>query len=296
MNQVGRSGIRVRKIGFTLIEILVVIAIVCLLAAILFPVFARARENARRASCASNLHQIGLGVLQYVQDYDERMPCGILRTPTYASIGTGWAGQVLPYVKDVQVFRCPDERGFSTPEGPGTKYYSYRYNVDFVSEYAGSEDLPDALSKVVRLSQIGQTPRTVLLYEMAGQWPFPLTSSETYSAAGNGLRTSPPFSLTLSRCWYLDSPKVVGQDDYNRMTPDQHTPSGFTNANGVMRHFDGANYLAVDGHVKWLRAEAVSFGFPNGNVAGECWYSSYQVAESVDYTGSDKHAMTFSYH
>lgn len=60
--------------GFTLIEILVVIAIIALLAAILFPVFARARENARRTSCASNLKQIGLGIMQYTQDYDERMP------------------------------------------------------------------------------------------------------------------------------------------------------------------------------------------------------------------------------
>ena len=62
------------KRGFTLIELLVVIAIIAILAAILFPVFARARENARRASCASNLKQIGLGLMQYVQDYDEGHP------------------------------------------------------------------------------------------------------------------------------------------------------------------------------------------------------------------------------
>lgn len=64
------------KKGFTLIELLVVIAIIAILAAILFPVFARARENARRASCQSNLKQIGLGILQYAQDYDERYPGG----------------------------------------------------------------------------------------------------------------------------------------------------------------------------------------------------------------------------
>ena len=62
------------KMGFTLIELLVVIAIISILAAILFPAFARARENARRASCQSNLKQIGLGIFQYTQDYDERLP------------------------------------------------------------------------------------------------------------------------------------------------------------------------------------------------------------------------------
>src|SRR5687768_5924591 len=66
--------------GFTLIELLVVIAIIAILAAILFPVFARARENARRSSCQSNLKQIGLGFAQYTQDYDEKMPITIYWT------------------------------------------------------------------------------------------------------------------------------------------------------------------------------------------------------------------------
>ncbi len=71
LNSIGRSAHRRTKWGFTLIELLVVIAIIAILAAILFPVFARARENARRASCQSNLKQIGLGIFQYAQDYDE---------------------------------------------------------------------------------------------------------------------------------------------------------------------------------------------------------------------------------
>src|SRR5687767_15336393 len=70
----GARNVPFRKSGFTLIELLVVIAIIAILAAILFPVFARARENARRTSCASNLKQISLGFLQYAQDYDERLP------------------------------------------------------------------------------------------------------------------------------------------------------------------------------------------------------------------------------
>jgi prepilin-type N-terminal cleavage/methylation domain-containing protein/prepilin-type processing-associated H-X9-DG protein len=95
------------KRAFTLIELLVVIAIIAILAAILFPVFARARENARRASCQSNLKQIGLGILQYKQDYDERYPNeggGTLTDP-------GWAYNIQPYVKSEQLFQCPSETG-----------------------------------------------------------------------------------------------------------------------------------------------------------------------------------------
>jgi prepilin-type N-terminal cleavage/methylation domain-containing protein/prepilin-type processing-associated H-X9-DG protein len=90
------------KRGFTLIELLVVIAIIAILAAILFPVFARARENARRASCSSNLKQIGLGLMQYTQDYDERFP---LRDPG-GTLGN-WKQLIQPYVKSTELFRCP---------------------------------------------------------------------------------------------------------------------------------------------------------------------------------------------
>jgi prepilin-type N-terminal cleavage/methylation domain-containing protein/prepilin-type processing-associated H-X9-DG protein len=111
-----------RRSGFTLIELLVVIAIIGILAAILFPVFARARENARRASCASNLKQLGLSFIQYTQDYDERLPhCGSYPMP----FGGGWIpgsdgkdypfpadvtpGGLFPYVKSKQIYICPSD-------------------------------------------------------------------------------------------------------------------------------------------------------------------------------------------
>jgi len=111
--------------GFTLIELLVVIAIIAILAAILFPVFAKAREKARQSSCSSNVKQIMLAVLQYAQDYDEILPgrrkqaLGI--TPTW-NCGAGWVlwvGLVDPYIKNSQVFRCPSR---------GTTALGYGYN------------------------------------------------------------------------------------------------------------------------------------------------------------------------
>ena len=98
--------------AFTLIELLVVIAIISILAAILFPVFGRARENARRSSCQSNLKQIGIGTLQYVQDYDERFPLGVW---VDTSSGTPEAITVVetiqPYLKSRQVMICPSDSG-----------------------------------------------------------------------------------------------------------------------------------------------------------------------------------------
>jgi prepilin-type N-terminal cleavage/methylation domain-containing protein/prepilin-type processing-associated H-X9-DG protein len=126
--------------AFTLIELLVVIAIIALLAAILFPVFARARENARRASCSSNLKQIGLGILQYKQDYDERFPLD----DTNDVNTVGWAYIIQPYVKSEQVFQCPSDNSI-LPTGATTLaradqpgFTDYFYNGNLVTTLGGT--------------------------------------------------------------------------------------------------------------------------------------------------------------
>src|SRR5215203_1740486 len=111
-------------IGFTLIELLVVIAIIAILAAILFPMFARARENARRSSCQSNQKQLALAIKQYVQDYDEKLPpVAVNATTPY-----GWADAIQPYVKNEQILQCPSES--TGPSGNPTLvgFSDYFYN------------------------------------------------------------------------------------------------------------------------------------------------------------------------
>lgn len=100
--------------GFTLIELLVVIAIIAILAAILFPVFAKAREKARQSSCASNLKQLSLGWLSYIQDYDERTPpMGASPDDPNSPDYIWWHDRVMPYIKNKQVFECPSADGFA---------------------------------------------------------------------------------------------------------------------------------------------------------------------------------------
>ena len=115
------------KHAFTLIELLVVIAIIAILAAILFPVFAQARESARQTTCLSNMRQIGLAVRMYTQDYDETLPIFYAYNTQPAADITGHLGvEVLlqPYTKSKDIFRCPDDSGGPVPQGvPSTVDY-----------------------------------------------------------------------------------------------------------------------------------------------------------------------------
>lgn len=109
--------------GFTLIELLVVIAIIAILAAILFPVFAKAREKARQASCLSNLKQLTLGIMQYAQDFDERLPPRYYRFDPAVPGGPNWCDHLVqPYIKNNQVTQCPS-----------TQAKSYGYSQDYLN-------------------------------------------------------------------------------------------------------------------------------------------------------------------
>jgi prepilin-type N-terminal cleavage/methylation domain-containing protein/prepilin-type processing-associated H-X9-DG protein len=135
----------IRRSAFTLIELLVVIAIIAILAAILFPVFARARENARRSSCQSNLKQIGIGVMMYTQDYDERLPSSNANNGLPNGDNSHvFSYYVDPYLKSTQIFRCPSDTT--------TTVSSYGYNYVYL---AGS-GLPSAIS-IAKIQDVAQT-------------------------------------------------------------------------------------------------------------------------------------------
>ncbi|MDQ3814275.1 MAG: DUF1559 domain-containing protein, partial [Armatimonadota bacterium] len=116
LNTNRKDGPARTRTGFTLIELLVVIAIIALLAAILFPVFARARENARKTSCANNVKQLGLAFAQYTQDYDEMMPLLFIESaPAGAANQRGTWQIIMPYVKSQQVYQCPSDSNKTLP-------------------------------------------------------------------------------------------------------------------------------------------------------------------------------------
>ncbi len=158
------------RLAFTLIELLVVIAIIAILAAILFPVFARARENARRSSCQSNLKQIGLGIMQYTQDYDELYP-GIYQN------SVSWRQQVQAYIKSEQIFKCPSnpDAQYVSWESGGTKYFrSYAMNTNF--NVAG---VPLAKNIGISLAVVEAPAQKILAAEYKEFWPdFDLGDSE----------------------------------------------------------------------------------------------------------------------
>jgi prepilin-type N-terminal cleavage/methylation domain-containing protein/prepilin-type processing-associated H-X9-DG protein len=121
--------------GFTLIELLVVIAIIAILAAILFPVFARAREKARQTSCLSNVKQLTLGCLMYAQDYDEMLPAGrVQHYPATCDNNSKafWQHVVFPYVSNTQIFQCPSNSALRTTCG---RFYTWADAMAITNNY-----------------------------------------------------------------------------------------------------------------------------------------------------------------
>lgn len=237
--------------GFTLIELLVVIAIIAILAAILFPVFAKVREKARQTSCASNEKQLGLAMMQYVQDYDETFP---LCSPLYTGyLGIGWGGRIHTYLKSADVYQCPDDS--TARVGPGSStFVSYGFNRSLTFDNA-SAGYPGPIGK---LAGLNSPAKTVLLNEVRGCWAavFPIPGT-TYS------NNDEFYTPSLNGVWGGQGNAEGGQILYVTGTLGSRARSAgsYIDPATAGRHTDGSNFLLCDGHVKWLRGSSVSSGF-----------------------------------
>jgi prepilin-type N-terminal cleavage/methylation domain-containing protein/prepilin-type processing-associated H-X9-DG protein len=157
-----------KRSGFTLIELLVVIAIIAILAAILFPVFAKAREKARQSSCLSNLKQLALGVLQYAQDYDERFPMAVAGGPTPPVYL--FPELIDPYLKNTQIWQCPSKMNALTLSALGKG--NVGYSVDLGTPMpSGSNRLfgaPALGTYSCSLGAVDQPSTTAMMCDVAG--------------------------------------------------------------------------------------------------------------------------------
>ena len=155
--------------GFTLIELLVVIAIIAILAAILFPVFARAREKARQSSCLSNVKQLTLAMLMYVQDYDENFPYDDLDYNGSGAEDAGdgtWRGMIRPYCKNSQIFLCPSKKMAGTVfDGSWDDYGMTAGYAMNVCQWTGGAPTPPYGQA---LASVGDSASCILLLESDG--------------------------------------------------------------------------------------------------------------------------------
>jgi prepilin-type N-terminal cleavage/methylation domain-containing protein len=207
--------------GFTLIELLIVIAIIALLAAILFPVFSRARESARRSSCLSNMKQLGAATLMYTQDYDETMfgndsldeGAGMTKGFMDDAAVRNWPKSLYPYVKNLRVYICPSALPYSA-SGSNPAYVEVTVDGGGNTSYASNYIVADR-----RISAIPSPASIVLLHEF-----------NIYQRA-------------------------------SQMRPYPSGASFIQYHNGKMdnMHFDGGNRLFCDGHAKWSRKNSMTF-------------------------------------
>jgi len=244
---ISKMLIKRQKRGFTLIELLVVIAIIAILAAILFPVFSRARENARKTACLSNLRQIGTALMMYCQDWDERFPPAWLCDPHYAT-GRGsfvaWFPALGPYVKNQQVFECPSTNGdkyseifmgywWIPPDWRGTIRHSYGYNMYTGIDgncvlVRGGRSLA-SIPNPADIVAVGECAHTFIHTQWGGGYPVPECG-----------RFQVGYAQTCAAwCWQ------GGRDE--RYT----------------RHMGGSVICFADGHAKWVHSDP-NRGLPRG--------------------------------
>ena len=245
-----RLCLRKLQRGFTLIELLVVIAIIAILAAILFPVFQKVRENARRASCASDEKQLGIAFTQYAQDADEGYPLiSYIVPPGGVSAFTnpcgpvalgqvGWAEAIYPFVKSTGAYRCPDTPPAGNAGGncnAGGNIGASGYALNF---WIANNNPPTGVTHSDD-SSASQTANAK--FSKLNQFDFPSSTFLLTDASdgSNGSDTHGGSSENVQWGW------------------TQSATRGLATDGALQKHNGGANYLFVDSHVKWISASAM---------------------------------------
>ncbi len=216
-----------RRRGFTLIELLVVIAIIAILAAILFPVFARAREKARQSSCLSNQKQIGLAMMMYVSDYDDRWM-------SVYDDGAGriiWADKILPYTKNRQIFVCPSSDGSAEPAAGQVwpdNLMRIRYNMNMCHDWHFPEGT-----------------------YTGGSLPYPLNESSFRHVANTGV------VFESSNAWYCHWLPQPGWNLTGTTGNGELYLLGQLNETIWPWHGEGCNVAFADGHAKYRTIQSM---------------------------------------
>jgi len=297
-----------KRSGFTLIELLVVIAIISILAAILFPVFATAREKARQTACLSDLKQLGLAIAQYEQDYDDMVPSG----NNAWGWGCGWAGQVYPYVKTSKAYLCPDDTTTNDRVS-----YAMNSNLDSWG-YSGVT----AVNIPISISQIICPAKSVQLFEVTGNICatdyVALGQDAAWSPGGNGLdrissntlnagkggNISPTAGATIKYATGVMGNVCLGATS-GSPTPCSNDPSTITATNSYYSatalHNGGSNFLCSDNHVKYELPSLVGAGedvavLGTYSTPATCPAVPNGSAPTADCGVGTKYALTFAIH
>ena len=280
-------GKRDSRKAFTLIELLVVIAIIAILAAILFPVFAQAREKARTTSCLSNEKQMGLALMQYMQDYDGVVP--LYRTEdgfTWTSpvsgntvwfgayvegtrvTGTYWTALLQPYIKTWNVQTCASEQNQSVFDyrmtggihyGPNTGInaeYLYKTRVGNSCKFIWAASPSSAsFAEPISEADVASPAGTVALADL--KQTVTATSGSGISSYSSGGYLPAPGTLagTQDAC-AMFSNVGWGTDD----ATESVAPKGFAAGRFAPRHTSGGNVTFLDGHSKWMTAGQLAIG------------------------------------
>jgi prepilin-type N-terminal cleavage/methylation domain-containing protein/prepilin-type processing-associated H-X9-DG protein len=260
-----------QKRAFTLIELLVVIAIIAILAAILFPVFAQAKEAAKKTQCLSNTRQIAIGLMLYCNDYDDRMPGLLAAIPPINGGNTSWPyipydRQIAPYVKNDDIYRCPGDGGgrpaASIPFWDGTYRAkalkrSYGYVGTIFTVQANGRDLNTGMSTSLYDAE-KSTGRSVTMFD---------DPAKTIALVENWLETDAdswvggPFGSAFIECdtYELSGRRVPPVDASDQLPPGC---SAYLNRKPGRGHTGGTNYVFSDGHAKlhkWTQVRANDF-------------------------------------